>query len=476
MADTGFGTRPKVPAVGTLYVQDCAGCMAHAIGRAGLEDAELGQYLTATERRMAALKREIAENAFPHARILADTADIAEAHAALDRLCEGARLLVLFGTGGSSLGGQALAQLGGWFIPGDDTAAKAGRPRLRFYDNLDATSLAQGIAGLDLETTRFLVISKSGNTAETLIQVLTVIDRLKAEGHEHRIGQLFLGITEARDGVPNGLRTLLAGYGVPLLPHDTGIGGRFSVFTNVGILAGLARGLDMTAFRTGALAVVQALLTAETPQDFAPAVGAAIAIGLARERGVRSSVMMPYADRLERFSRWYVQLWSESLGKSGQGTTPVAALGPVDQHSQLQLFLDGPNHHLVTLVRGAHAMAGGPTITPDMAAMAGAPYLGGHTVGELVHAQAQAIGQVFINQGRPVRVFEFERLDEATLGALMMHFIFETILAAEILGVDPFDQPAVELGKQLTRETLARIASVREHAPHGHQAATAIAD
>jgi glucose-6-phosphate isomerase len=166
--------------------------------------------------------------------------------------------------------------------------------------------------------------------------------------------------------------------------------------------------------------------------------------------------MMPYSDRLGRFSAWFAQLWAESLGKGGQGTAPVACLGPVDQHSQLQLFMDGPHEHLITVVR-APVAGTGPRINAELATGAGLDYLAGRTAGDLVAAQAQALPQALAKAGRPVRTFDLARLDERTLGALMMHMMLETILAADLMGVDPFNQPAVELAKTITRERVAAL-------------------
>ena len=174
---------------------------------------------------------------------------------------------------------------------------------------------------------------------------------------------------------------------------------------------------------------------------------------LAKERGVKVSVMLPYSDRLSRFAAWYVQLWGESLGKKGEGTTPVAALGPVDQHSQLQLYLDGAPQHLITVIREACA-GRGPRVTPALAKIARADYLSGRTAGDLVAAQQKAIPEALIAAKRPVRTIDIETLDERALGALMMHFMLETILAGHLLDVDPFDQPAVESGKIITRRYL----------------------
>lgn len=439
--------------------QSVDGCLDQAIGTAGLSQSELNGWLERLAPSLERLRAAAAERSMPHIRILYEQDDITAAREAYARLVEGARVLVIFGTGGSSLGGQALAQLGGWFIPGDD---RAGQPRLRFYDNLDAQSLSQGIDILDLEKTRFIVISKSGGTAETLSQTLTVFQRIKAAGLERNIPKMFLAVTEPETpGVTNGLRNLCKHYGIPALPHPTDIGGRYSAFTTVGLLPALARGLNVEAFRAGGRSVVEALINAKTPADFAPALGAAVQVAFAKDRNTSVSVLMPYSDRLARFSHWYVQLWAESLGKNdSEGTTPVAALGPVDQHSQLQLYLGGAQHHLTTIIRSATIpSADTAPIDAGLAALAGAPYLAGHTVGELVMAQTRAISDAFTSNKRPVRVMEYTQLNEHTLGALMMHFVLETVLAADLMGVDPFDQPAVESGKVLTKKYLAAMSA-----------------
>ncbi len=441
--------------------QNIDGCLEKTIGAAGLSEDTLGRWFDRLALRFETLKREADDRSFALISVLYHEEDHAEARRAYERLVEGADVLVVFGTGGSSLGGQALAQLGGWFIPGDDRMGKGKRPRLRFYDNLDAVSFTKGLALLNLEQTRFVVISKSGSTAETLAQALTVIDLFRQQGLEAAIPNAFLAITEPeKQGVPNGLRTLCEALNIPTLSHRSDIGGRYSAFTNVGMIPAFARGLDFDAFRAGGRAVIEALNQASEPGGFAPAVGAALSVAYAKERGIKVNVLMPYADRLARVSHWYVQLWAESLGKKdSEGTTPVAALGPVDQHSQLQLYLGGAQQHLTTIIR----QAGPPKentapISGDLAKLAGAPYLAGHTVGELISAQTEAIASAFHAHKRPLRIITAERLDEWTLGWLMMHFMLETILAAELLGVDPFDQPAVELGKRLTKDYLMHMA------------------
>ena len=450
--------------------QSVSGCLEAAIGARGLSQAAFEDYLARLAPALAALRDAYAKGTLPLLRLPERRDDIAPARAALDRLSRGAATLVFFGTGGSSLGGQTLAQLGGWGIPGDNGTGEGKRPRLRFYDNLDARTLGLALASLDLASTRFVVISKSGNTPETLVQMIAALDAVRAAGLKARIPELFLGLTEeSTPGTTNGLRALCDAFAIPMLPHDPGIGGRYAGLTNVGLLPALARGLDVEALRGGAQSVIAALLAAKEPADFAPALGAAIAVGLAKEKGVRASVMLPYSDRLARFAAWYVQLWGESLGKEGEGTTPVAALGPVDQHSQLQLYLDGAPQHLITVIRTACA-GEGPRVPPDLAGVADAAYLAGRTAGDLVAAQQEAIPEALIEANRPVRLIDLGRLDEAALGALMMHFMLETILAGALLGVDPFDQPAVESGKVLTRRYLA---GAGEEGPDGHTPAAA---
>ena len=441
---------------GSVFNQNIDGCLESAIGKYGLSRSQYDAWIERAGPHVEALKDDYRNNRLALLRIAEEVSDIAEAEAALARLSVGANTLVFYGTGGSGLGGQTLAQIAGWKIPGVANEAQRARPRTRFYDNLDGGTLEGVLKTLDLAESRFIVTSKSGGTAETLAQVIATLSAVKAAGLEAQIPKLFLGITEpAQPGKSNGLRTLLAKFAIPMLEHHTGIGGRFSCLTNVGLMPALARGLDARAIRAGAKTVIDALLAAKTPQDFAPAVGAATAVALAKEKGISNLVMMPYADKLGRFSAWFVQLWAESLGKGGEGTTPIGAVGPLDQHSQLQLFMDGPRQHYLTILRVASAGTG-PKIDAELAGIAGADMLGGHTIGDVVAAQGYAVPEALARAGRPVRTIDVAKLDEKALGALLMHFMIETILAGRLLGVDPFDQPAVELAKVLTRERLAK--------------------
>lgn len=444
---------PK-PSTHPPILQNIEGCMSSAIGEHGLSAASYAGYLEKLDQEIVRLKEEAQSGALPLLTVCQETADIEAAEAALEKLSQNAHLIIFLGTGGSSLGGQTLAQFAGWNIPGTGMPSPVKRPRTRFYDNLDGGTLQDALGMLNVEKTRFIVTSKSGGTAETLAQAIVALRVVKDAGFGDKIPELFLGITEPdKDGKKNGLRDLFSAHSIPMLEHHTGIGGRFSCLTNVGLMPAMARGVDAREIRAGAQAVVDGIVAAKSAADVPAAIGAATAVALSKEKDIRTLVMMPYADRLGRLAHWYVQLWAESLGKGGEGTSPTGALGPLDQHSQLQLFMDGPREHMITILRVA-CEGNGATIDPEMAKVAGADYMAGKTVGDVVNAQAHAVPEALGQAGRPVRVFDIPKLDAYAMGTLLMHFMIETILAGRLLGLDPFDQPAVELAKVLTRERL----------------------
>jgi glucose-6-phosphate isomerase len=321
-------------------------------------------------------------------------------------------------------------------------------------DNLDPESFALLLERLPLSTSRFVAISKSGGTGETLMQTIAVISALQAASMGPRIPDIFLGLSEpSKAGKANGLRDLLGKFKVPMLDHHTGVGGRFSVLTNVGLLPAAMLGLDVAAIRSGAALALAPVLAKKKAADVPAALGAALSVAMAETKGKGIAVLMAYADRLERFTRWYVQLWAESLGKDGKGTTPIAALGPVDQHSQLQLFIAGPRDKLFTVITTDRSGLG-PRIDKGLAMVAGEPGLGGKTIGDLVAAQGRATAETLAKNGCPVRTLHIPRIDEESMGELLMHFMLETIIAAQLLGVDAFDQPAVEEGKILAKKYL----------------------
>ena len=422
-----------------------------AIGPQGISDAVLDQALARSDSALEWLRARHADGGLRLLHLPAERDDLAAVDAAAKRLAEGATDFVFLGTGGSSLGGQTLAQLAGYAVPGVG-ALRVG-PRIHFMDNLDPLSFALLLARLPLASSRFIAISKSGGTGETLMQTAAAMEACRAQ--DVSIADTFLGLSEpAKPGKRNGLRDLLEPEGVEFLDHDTGVGGRFSALTNVGLLPAAMLGLDIVALREGAAAALAPVLAGAPAREVPAALGAALSIALAEDKGKTISAVMAYADRLEKFAKWYVQLWAESLGKDGKGTTPIGALGPVDQHSQLQLFIAGPRDKLFTVITTA-AAGKGPAVDPELAARAGEPGFAGKTIGDLVAAQGRATAQTLAKNGCPVRTFHLDTIDEHSLGELMMHFMLETIIAAHLLGVDAFDQPAVEEGKVLAKQYLS---------------------
>ena len=433
------------------FTQNIESARAETIGANGVAKAALDDALKRCADALAWVRKRHADQSLPLLRLPARIDDLDEIGTAAARLRTGATDVVVLGTGGSSLGGQTLAQLADIAVRGAE-AFRSG-PRMHFVDNLDPGTYDKPLSRLPLATTRFIAISKSGGTGETLMQTAAALSAVKGAGLEARTGELFFGISEAvKPGRRNGLRDLL-GSSVAFLEHDPNIGGRYSVLSNVGLLPAAILGLDIQRVRAGAASALAPVLAERPAAEVPAALGAALNIAAAAGHK-NITVLMAYADRLERFSRWFTQLWAESLGKDGKGTTPIGALGPVDQHSQLQLFIAGPRDKLFTVI-ATESAGKGPRMDKELSALAGEPGFAGKTIGDLVAAQGRATADTLAKNGCPVRTIHLPRLDEESLGALMMHFMLETIIAAHLLGVDAFDQPAVEEGKVLAKKYLA---------------------
>jgi len=348
------------------------------------------------------------------------------------------KTVAVLGIGGSSLGGQALTAL-----------RKKTSPWVEFHDNPDPFSWDAALKRFDLKKTHFIAISKSGGTAETLMQVLTAAEALTKAGAKS-LKKHFTIITEPKKSA---LADFADQLGAPKLAHPEGVGGRYSVLTVVGVLPAILMGIDVKKLRGGAQAILDATFSANNPADAPAAMGAALDQALAAEGKLATTILWPYADKLQVFGGWWRQLWAESLGKDGKGSTPVSVLGPVDQHSQLQLFRDGPGNALFTLV-SVDTKGKGAMVSKARAKQLGLDYLAGKRLGDLVDAESRATAQTLSKNGRPVRQIHISKVDEFEMGALMMHFMLETILMGKLMGVDPFNQPGVEEGKVLARQYL----------------------
>ncbi len=422
------------------------------IGAGGFPQTAFSAAEVLVDKAVARLRDDYAQKRLPLLRLPEMTADFAAIEAAATKLRKDATDVVVLGTGGSSLGAQALAQLRDYKIPGLERFQE--KPRIHFMDNLDPVTFGRVLQRLPIATTRFAAISKSGGTGETLMQCIAILALLEKSGLRDKAGEMFVGLSEPRKpGGKNALRDLLEPEGVTFLEHDPNVGGRYSVLTNVGLLPAAVLGLDIAAIRKGAGDAIAGLINGGPAHALPAATGAALNLAAIME-GKPISTIIAYSDRFERFTRWWVQLWAESLGKNGHGTTPVAAIGPVDQHSQLQLYLGGPADKLFTVM--TTGVAGkGPVMDAALSKRAHEPDFADKHIGDMVAAQGRATADTLARNSRPTRRIHIESLDERTLGELLMHFMLETILTGYGLGVDPFDQPAVEEGKILAKKYLA---------------------
>lgn len=416
------------------------GCFSSHIGSLGLTTEEMTHW---KQKALDAFSK-LSLLSLPALQITQETADLPELDNLAVSLREKFSHFVVFGTGGSSLGGQTLSRWAPRCPHSSRTLLQ--KPVISYMDNIDPDTFASLFHHLPLDKTFFLVISKSGETAETVMQFLYTIQAYKDQALENKIRDHFLMITEEK---PNSLRQLAQAYGIPVLPHHPHIGGRFSVFSNVALLPAALEGVDIRAVRQGAARCLQEVL--ENPQTHAAIEGAALADAFSESRSINTTVLLPYQDKLTELGLWYRQLWAESLGKEGKGTTPILSRGTVDQHSQLQLYLDGPRDKFFTVIMPEPHHTG--PLIPDTS-LDSISYLSGHTMKDLLWAEAQATVTTLQEKGCPTRCLYPGPITEETGGYLLMHFMIETLLTAALWEVDPITQPAVERGKILTKEFL----------------------
>lgn len=351
-----------------------------------------------------------------------------------------ANRLVVFGIGGSSLGAEMLIHA----LAGD------GLP-VSFHDNVDPESLAS-LALLDWRECFLLVVSKSGATAETLMQFLSTLPLLEAQLGKH-LSERVAVITENLEG---DLARIADDLELPIIPHPP-VGGRFSVMSVVGLLPAAVAGVDVAGVWQGAAAMGARCCLGEMDDNPGLRLGAAQYLH-ARE-GRPLSVMMSYGDRLHRVSAWFAQLWGESLGKRSAGgdrlgLTPISARGVTDQHSQLQLYLDGPADKQFTLLYDTALAREGRLVPERFRELAAVHPLVGRGSGELFAAEFMGTRDTLIHCGAPVRTLAMAGRQPGALGELIMLLETETVVVAELLGVNAFDQPAVEEGKRRARAYL----------------------
>lgn len=353
------------------------------------------------------------------------------------------RDFVLLGTGGSSLGGEAILR----------ALHPSGKlPHFHFMDNNDPEWFSRTLSYLNPETTLFYVVSKSGKTPETISQFLWSLAWTKnvlGDGWKKH----FVFCTDPEKG---DLRALAQRWSLPCLDVPSPVGGRFSVFSPVGLFPAAYAGLKIETLLEGAQSV---LAWDELSLSKNPCVK--LARALAHDpKELPITVLMPYSTQLGAFSRWFCQLWAESLGKDGQGLTPYPAIGTTDQHSQMQLYMEGPRDKVIVLIHvrefAQKLSLALPAEAEDLPAF---QELKGLSMFDLFDAEFRATRDALTKAGVPNCTLEIDRIDEHSLGALFYFWEWATAVAGAIIGVNPFDQPGVEAAKILTKTYLEDLRS-----------------
>ena len=364
--------------------------------------------------------------------------------------------VVVLGIGGSALGPIALRSA--LLKPQWNSLSKderGGWPRLHVLDNVDPRTIAALLDRLDLARALFIVISKSGGTAETMAQYLVIRGRLQNTVKD--VARHLVFVTDPEKGA---LRTIARAESIPALDIPPNVGGRYSVLTPVGVLPAALTGMDTSALLAGAAEIAQRC-TSDTLSKNAAGIFAMLQFLADTKLGRHIQVLMPYSDPLRDSADWFVQLWAESLGKHktpndpGIGPTPLAALGATDQHSKVQLFMEGPPDKTVSFVAvdDEPVKLEIPKLHSDVKELG---YLGGHRLGELLDIERRATAGALARRGRPNLTIHVDKPDAKHLGSLFMFLEIATIYAGELYGINPLDQPGVELGKQFTYAMLGR--------------------
>lgn len=366
--------------------------------------------------------------------------------------------ILVLGIGGSALGGIAVTEAllkPYWnLLPAEK---RDNFPRIFFLDNIDPDQITGLLGLLDLKKTLVNVITKSGSTAETMSQYMIVKDIMERElGDNYR--RNIVATTDKKSGI---LRQLAdqEGYKTFVVPDD--VGGRFSVFSAVGLLPFALVGLDVDEIINGVKDMDLALKNTDIWENVA-AQNALIHYLMDTQRGKKLSVMMPYSSRLKYVSDWYVQLWAESLGKevnkNGEkvncGPTPVKAVGATDQHSQIQLYNEGPNDKVINFIR-VEEFDNNIEI-PKIFEYTGIGYLGGKTINDLLSAEADATKVALVDYERPNVTISLPKVNGYYVAQLLYMLEVQTAIAGELYEINTFDQPGVEQAKNYTYALMGR--------------------
>ncbi len=378
----------------------------------------------------------------------------------VDRYRDNTADMVVLGIGGSALGNIAVHSALNPSTYNLLSERKRGGPRLFVLDNVDPSYVNDVLKLVGRRPNKLLVnvISKSGETAETASQFMAFRDVLKRKLGP-RFAERIVATTDAEKGT---LHDIARQDGYAMLPVPGDVGGRFSVLSPVGLFSAAMCGVDIEELLAGAAAMKDLVEVMDLMQNPA-AVLAGIKYLMFTAKGKTMHVMMPYSNRLYMLADWYRQLWAESLGKRTDrqgkdiftGPTPIKALGTTDQHSQVQLYREGPNDKLVVFleVKKHSKEVRLPEMFTDVP---GLGYLSKKRMGKLLQSEKQATEYALARSSRPSVTIEFPEIDARHVGAFFYLYEFTTSLLGELLNINAYDQPAVELGKQATFALMGR--------------------
>ncbi|MEW6200981.1 MAG: glucose-6-phosphate isomerase [bacterium] len=358
---------------------------------------------------------------------------------------------VVLGIGGSALGAMALhGALNPPYYNLLPPSARKGCPRIFFEDNVDPVRVASLLEVINPKKTLFNVVTKSGGTAETLAAFLIVDDVLRRSVGAKKLAHHIAATTDEKKG---NLREMVQRLGLPSFTVPAGVGGRFSVLSAVGLLPAAMAGIDILELLRGAAAARIRCLEGDLEKN--PALLSAVLQYIAcTKKGKAIQVMMPYSNQLFLVADWYRQLWAESLGKKytlkgnivHAGQTPIKSLGATDQHSQIQLYVEGPNDKTVTFLR-IENLRTDVKIPHGYSDLGGFAYLGGHSLGELLNAEQRGTEIALTAACRPNSTFILPEINPYLLGQLLFILQMQATFAGALFGINPFDQPGVEGGK-----------------------------
>ena len=440
-----------------LPTMDFNNLMAEAVGGGGLTPADLKTIKEALAAAAKNVDGQYKKGALPFMDLPFKQDDIKKFQTLADNLKKFENVVVL-GIGGSALGTKAVFNALKPLNHNSLAPAKRGFPRLFVADNIDPEGFAALLEGLDIRKTVFNVISKSGATAETMSQFLIIYDRLRHDLGKTALKNHLLITTDPAGGV---LRKIVDSHGLNSLEVPPGVGGRFSVMTAVGLAPLAAAGVNIAEFLAGA-----GLARNEQTNDIQANLAYAFAglnwfLTTRKKRG--ALVMMPYADSLALVADWFGQLWNESLGKgallngkaAAAGQTSIKAVGATDQHSQLQLFMEGPQDKTVCFLRceNFRTQLAIPRVFDEYPELA---YLGGRGLGELLNFEQRGTARALAENGRPNFTLTLPQVTPISLGYLMHMLEIATVVSGCLYKIDPLDQPGVELGKKYTYGLMGR--------------------